>query len=243
MAFPGNPWGRRRVGGEGNGWHGKCSSGERWRQFALVPSGRRIWRRVPVTVVTEPHQPGDGLIAFAGILVFFKSVFESWCRGDRVPQANARPCGVRRCTANSRCGIHSIHGHFGRLVFGRQKFSLDSTPHRNAYVCDRCLFRSGGGPRPAMMSMTPAGAFFSRTGPCDPSGARGFCDAHSLYSRCRPVVRISPSERPTGEAESSPRPPHASAVGRNEVSRFLFMDTQASCFSLSVVRATIEGAA
>ena len=243
MAFPGNPRGRRQVGGEGNGWHGKCPSGERWRQFALVPSGRRIWRLVPVTVVTEPLQPGDGLIAFAGILVFFKSVFESWCRGDRVPQANARPCGVRRCTANSRCGIHSIHGHFGRLVFGRQKFSLDSTPHRNAYVCDRCLFRSGGGPRPAMMSMTPAGAQNPRTGPCDPSGARGLCDAHSLYSRCCPVVRISPSERPTGEAESSPWPPHASAVGRNEASRFLFMDTQASCFSLSVARATIEGAA
>jgi len=85
-------------------------------------------------------------------------------------------------------------------------------------------------------------AFFAHR-PCDPSGARGLCDAHSLYSRCRPVVRISPSERPTGEAESSPRPPHASAVGRNEVSRFLFMDTQASCFSLSVARATIEGAA
>lgn len=243
MAFPGNPWGRRQVGGEADGRHGKCSFGERWRQFALVPSGRRILSLAPVTVVTGPLQPGGGLIAFTGILGIFKSVFESWCRGDRVPQANARPCGVRRCTANSRCGIHSIHGHFGRLVLGRHTFSFDSTPHRNAFVCDRCLFRSGGGPRPAMMSMTPAGALSPRTGPCDPSGARGLCDAHSLFSRCRPVVSISPSERPTGEAESSPWPPHASAVGRNEVSRFPFMDTQASCFSLSVARATIEGAA
>jgi len=108
-----------RERGEGDGWHGKCCFGERQRQFALVPSGRRIWRLVSVTVVTEPHQSGDGLIAFTWILGFFKSVFESWCRGDRVPQANARPCGVRRCKANSRCGIHSIHGHFGRLVFDR----------------------------------------------------------------------------------------------------------------------------
>lgn len=62
-------------------------------------------------------------------------------------------------------------------------------------------------------------------------------------SRCRPVVSFGSSERPTGEAEKSPRPPLASAVGRNEVSRSPSMDTQASCFSPSVIRATIVGAA
>ena len=59
-----------RERGEGDGWHGKCCFRERRRQFALVPSGRRIWRLVSVTVVTEPHQPGGCLIAFTGIFWF-----------------------------------------------------------------------------------------------------------------------------------------------------------------------------
>jgi hypothetical protein len=195
-------------------------------------------------VVTEPPQPDDGLIAFTGIsgdLQVDVRIMVPWGSGTASERAS-----VWRAAVQSELtvwdsfdpwplwpvGFRSIKV-FSRLYAAPQHLRLRSvslsqwrwTTARHD-VDDRRLVRRCRAPVPVTHRVP-----------------RGLCGAHSLFSRCRPVVSISPSERPTGEAESSPRPPHASAVGRNEVSRSPFMDTQASWFSLSIARATIEGAA
>jgi len=171
-------------------------------------------------------------------------VFESWCRGDRVPQANARPCGVRRCTASLRCGIHSIHGHSGRLVFGRQGLSLHSPPYRDACARDRRLLRSGGRPRPAVMSMTPAGAASPYRSLRSIGPGRGSCDAHAIRL---PDACVSSASAPRNvrRAARNRVPAPARVCGKGEMNRvgFLSMDITPSCFSPSVAAATIAGAA
>lgn len=170
----------------------------------------------------------------------FGSGFGSRCREGRVPQANARACGGAGRTRG--VGIHTTHGHFGRLVFGRDGSLVVRRPRSERPVHRRRLFF--GGPRSwaALMPWNVPGPLRPCTSPepCPVPVAR---DAHAT-PRFRPPAPHKPLGTSDGRSNRPPDPRFPACVcGRDpkqDIPRS--MDTQASWSCPTVAPATIEGA-